>query len=186
MSTKEYIKNIFKDPKIASITPTSQSCVAEICKRIDFEKRLVIIEYGPATGVFTEYLLNHLTDDSLIIAVELNPNFANYLGGNIQDHRLKVHQGNAEFIDKIMEDYDEEVDYVLSGIPFSLMTHNGRLSVVQKTHKLLKKGGKFLPYQTFFQRDEHLLHYLYHQFPEVNDNYLFRNIPPMRIYEAIK
>jgi hypothetical protein len=49
----------------------------------------------------------------------------------------------------------------------------------------LKDGGKFLAYQTFYQKNAHLKVYLEKYFSTVDDQYALRNIPPLRIYEAI-
>lgn len=186
MSTYQYIRNFVKDPNIASITPTSRRGVEEVCKKMDFSKKAVIIEYGPATGVFTNYLLDRITSDSIIIAIELNRNFSTYLENNINDSRLKIHQNSAENVDHILDQYGVEADYVLSGIPFSLMDHDLRRSIVQKTNSVLRDGGKFLPYQTFYQKDHHLKDHLVDEFSSVDDNYFLRNFPPLRLYEAVK
>ncbi|MRX72222.1 methyltransferase domain-containing protein [Bacillus lacus] len=187
MSTFQYMKNLIKDRNIASITPTSKSGVKEVCERIDFSKRVVIVEYGPATGVFTKYLLEQMTNDSLLIAVELNENFAETLQKNITDSRLHVYQESAENIDEIMEKHGgEKADYVISGIPFSLMNSELRQSIVRKTKEVLKSEGKFLPYQTFFQKDEHLKNYLTSNFNDVQEGFIIKNLPPMRLYEAVK
>ncbi|WP_088102044.1 class I SAM-dependent methyltransferase [Halalkalibacter urbisdiaboli] len=186
MSTIAYVKNILKDPNIASITPTSKSGVREVCSKMNLNQRVVIIEYGPATGVFTNYLLERITDNSLIVAVELNETFAGILENNIQDKRLKIHKDSAENIDQIMDQYDQKADYVISGIPFSLFTPQLRDNIVKKTKDVLNSGGKFLPYQTFFQKDRHLKDHLTKHFSSVQDGYFFRNIPPMRLYEAVK
>jgi phosphatidylethanolamine/phosphatidyl-N-methylethanolamine N-methyltransferase len=187
MSTIEYVKNFIKDPNIASITPTSQKGVREVCKKMDLSKKVVIVEYGPATGVFTNYLLKRITPDSMIIAIELNANFVDYLKQNVKDRRLKVHHDSAENIIDIVRSYGlEKVDYVISGIPFSLMDEDTREDIVKRTSHMIRKGGKFLPYQTFFQKDEHLKVHLDDYFAKATDRYFFRNIPPMRLYEAIK
>ncbi|TWT27105.1 class I SAM-dependent methyltransferase [Planomicrobium sp. CPCC 101110] len=187
MSTVEYVKNFIKDPNIASITPTSQKGVREVCRKMDLSKKVVIVEYGPATGVFTNYLLKRITPDSIIIAIELNANFVDYLKKNVKDPRLKVHQDSAENIIGIVRSYGlEKVDYVISGIPFSLLDEDTREDIVKRTSHMIKKGGKFLLYQTFFQKDEHLKMHLVDYFEKSNDQYFFRNIPPLRLYEAIK
>ncbi|WP_227939965.1 class I SAM-dependent methyltransferase [Alkalihalobacillus deserti] len=186
MSTKEYMVNLFKDPNIASITPTSKSCVRELCNKMNFDKRLVVIEYGPATGVFTNYLLERMTKDSLMIVIELNKNFVKYLNDNVRDDRLKIHHDSAEHVDEIMRQYTEQADYVISGIPFTFFKPELRKNIVQKTKGVLKAGGRFLPYQTFFQKDHHLKNYLVDHFSKVQDQYFFRNLPPMRLYEAVK
>lgn len=187
MSTKEYVKNFIKDPNIASITPTSKKGVREVCEKMDLSKKVVIVEYGPATGVFTHYLLEHMTADSMIIAIELNDNFVDHLRENTKDPRLKIHHDSAENVIEIVKNYGfEKVDYVISGIPFSLMNEETRENIVKRTSHVLKPGGKFLPYQTFFQKDEHLMVYLQEYFSNAQDKFFLRNLPPMRVYEAIK
>ena len=187
MTTKEYIKNFVKDKNIASITPTSKKGVEEVCSRMDLSRPVTIIEYGPATGVFTNYLLERITVDSKIIAIELNENFVDYLKKNIRDERLHVHHDHAGNVDRILDLYGEEAaDYVISGIPFSLLEAADRNSIIRKTSDALRSQGKFLPYQTFFQKDEHLKMYLERYFSSVKDKYFLRNVPPMRVYEAIK
>jgi len=187
MSTKEYVKNFIKDRNIASITPTSKMGVREVCEKMDLSRKVVIVEYGPATGVFTNYLLDHITADSMIIAIELNDNFVDYLRENTRDSRLKIHHDSAENIIEIVKKHGlEKVDYVISGIPFSLMDEETRENIVKRTSHVLKPGGKFLPYQTFFQKDEHLMVYLQDYFSSAQDKFFLRNLPPMRVYEAIK
>ncbi|WKA58517.1 methyltransferase domain-containing protein [Planococcus shenhongbingii] len=187
MSTKEYVKNLIKDRNIASITPTSKIGVREICEKMDLSKKVVIVEYGPATGVFTNYLLEHMTPDSMIIAIELNENFVDYLKENTRDPRLKIHHDSAENVHEITRQHGvEKADYVISGIPFSLMDEETRENIVKRTSHVLKPGGKFLPYQTFFQKDEHLMVYLQDYFSIAQDKFFLRNLPPMRVYEATK
>ncbi|MDQ0254644.1 phospholipid N-methyltransferase [Evansella vedderi] len=187
MSTMVYLKNLIKDKNIASITPTSKSAVRQLCKTINFNKPLVIVEYGPATGVFTEYFLKEMTDDSMVIAIELNDNFVDYLRKNIKDKRLKIYHDSAENIDQILEKLEiTNVDYIVSGIPFTLMDTDLRKRIIQKTNSALRKGGEFLAYQTFFQKDEHLKDYLVKEFREVTDKIAYKNIPPLRTYRAIR
>ncbi|WP_158599092.1 class I SAM-dependent methyltransferase [Planococcus salinus] len=187
MSTREYVKNLIKDRNIASITPTSKKGVEEICSRMDLSNPVTIIEYGPATGVFTNYLLERITVDSKIIAIELNKNFADYLKKNTKDERLLVHHDHAGNVEQILDFHQAgPADYVISGIPFSLLDASDRDDIIRKTSEVLKPWGKFLPYQTFFQKDEHLKLYLEKYFSVVKDNYFLRNFPPMRVYEAIK
>jgi phosphatidylethanolamine/phosphatidyl-N-methylethanolamine N-methyltransferase len=187
LSTMAYIKNIMKDKHIASITPTSSFGVKKVCSKIDFKKRNVIIEYGPATGVFSKYLLNHLTDDSMLVLVERNANFASVLKKQFNDHRVFIHHDNAQNVENIIKGhFITEVDYVISGIPFSFLSKEIRSNIVQHTCRVLKKDGKFLPYQTFFQKDEHLKDHMDQYFSRVHDEYFFLNAPPMRVYEAIK
>jgi len=67
-------------------------------------------------------------------------------------------------------------DYILSGIPFSILKIEKKRALLRKTYDALKPDGKFIIYQvtnelrqhaTVFQRDE--------------SEYFLQNIPPMFI-----
>ncbi|HZG57383.1 class I SAM-dependent methyltransferase [Paenibacillus sp.] len=187
MSTFVYIKNFVKDRDIASITPTSSYGVRKVCSRIDFSKDQVIVEYGPATGVFTRYLLDRMTPRSKLVLIERNAEFVSILRRSFADDRLRIYRDSAECVKQIVADAcPEGANYILSGIPFSFFEDDVRRRIVEETYAVLQPGGKFLPYQTFFQQDRHLLDHLSAVFPNVRHRYCLRNLPPMRIYEATK
>lgn len=187
MSTLAYVKNLIKDRHIASITPTSSIGVKNICNKIAFTKDNIIVEYGPATGVFTNYILNKMTPDSKIVLIERNENFCSILKKKFPDPRVIIHHDSAENVADLVSPLSEDgVDYVLSGIPFSLFDPQMRKDIVRETHRIIRKNGKFLPYQTFFQHDSHLLDHMKDYFSSVKNDYYLWNMPPMRLYEAVK
>ncbi|PIQ21427.1 MAG: hypothetical protein COW65_09110, partial [Cytophagales bacterium CG18_big_fil_WC_8_21_14_2_50_42_9] len=63
MDTLVYLKTMLRDKNVASFTPTSAVGIKKVCSKINFNKRNVVIEFGPGTGVFTRYLLDHLSSD---------------------------------------------------------------------------------------------------------------------------
>lgn len=188
MSSILYIKNLLKDRQVASIAPTSRFGVRKVCAKIDFAKRNVIVEYGPATGVFSTYMLSQLTPDSELILIERNSNFAGFLKQLFNDARVSVYCESAESVSDIVRDRlgEAKADYILSGVPFSFCSDTVRNRIVTESHKVLHKDGKFLPYQTFFQKNDHLKNHLDQHFPAVSTEYCFLNTPPLRIYEAVK
>jgi phosphatidylethanolamine/phosphatidyl-N-methylethanolamine N-methyltransferase len=187
LSTLIYLRNVMKDKNIASITPTSSFGVKKVCSKIDFSKDNIIVEYGPAAGVFSKYLLKHLTADSKLLLIERNANFAALLQQQIKDPRVIISHDDAENVQKILQQHSiPEVDYVISGIPFSFFTMELRDDIVRQTHGVLCREGKFLPYQTFFQKDAHLKVHMEKYFPQVQDEFFILNAPPMRLYEAVK
>jgi phospholipid N-methyltransferase len=187
VSTFEYLRNVAKDKYIASITPTSSFGVKKICSKIDFSKDNLYVEYGPAMGVFTNYILKNMTQGSKIIVIERNHRFVTALRTTLFDDRLTIYHGSAENVrDAILGTANTGADYVISGIPFSFFDQRMQNDIVRQTHRILNAGGKFLPYQTFYQPNRHLFDHMKNIFPTVNDEYYLWNVPPMRIYEAVK
>jgi phospholipid N-methyltransferase len=187
VATFEYLRNVINDKYIASITPTSSFGVKKVCSKIDFSKDNLYVEYGPATGVFTNYILNNMTPGSKIIIIERNDNFIRALRTTFSDDRLTIYHGSAENVADAMRVFPNTgADYVISGIPFSFFEERMQNDIVRYTHSILNTGGKFLPYQTFSQHNRHLLDHMTNVFATVKDGYCLWNVPPMRIYEAVK
>lgn len=187
MDTLEYIKTFFKDRTVASITPTSKSGVRNVCTEIDFSRDLVVVEYGSATGVFTRFLLRHATPGSRVVAIEKNPELHACLGRRLRDPRLSLARDSAENVGAILADLGlGQADYVISGIPFMLFDDALKNVILENTRAVLREGGAFLLYQTFWQGPHVLMQPLRRRFARVESRYELRNIPPLRIYQACK
>jgi phospholipid N-methyltransferase len=185
--TMAYMRNFLKDKDVASITPTSPFGVRRVCDKINFDRDNVIIEYGPGTGVFTDYLLKHMKDSSQLIVIERNENFKSILQERIHDPRATIISDTAEnVLEALKSCRQSQADYIISGIPFLWIPEDIKNNILLNTRRALKDGGKFLVYQTCFQQDQHLKVYLERYFPIVKTRFEVRNIPPLRLYEAVK
>lgn len=183
MGTLKFIKNFIKDRDVASITPTSNRCVVKVCNHIDFSNDITIVEYGPGDGVFSRYLLNNMTPGSRLIMIEANKDFARHLKETINDSRAVVHNVLAGDVLEVLDKEDiGNVDYVLSGIPFSFLKPVRKMKVLESTKTLLRDGGKFLAYQT----SGHLKKPLMRVFGNLETEREILNIPPYLIYEVKK
>lgn len=183
--TISYIKNFIQDQDVAAVMPSSSFLVRRVCKWIDFDESATIVEYGPGNGVFSEYIVEHMTADSKLILVETNAEFVEMLEEKYaDDDRVSVVKERAEKVEQILADHDlDEVDYILSGIPFSFLDEETRAELLQTTHDVLADDGKFLVYQYY----NHLEEPLREQFAEVTKEREYLNVPPtIRAYEACK
>jgi len=187
VSTFSYMKHFVRDRYIASITPTSEFGVRHVCGKIDFANCRTLVEYGPGTGVFTRYLLSRMRPDSRVILIERNPGFVRMLETGFADPRVVIRNACASNVLETIADCGvRAVDAVVSGIPFSFLPYETRMEIVKNTHAALREQGKFLAYQTFYQSNNHLKEPLRSVFRSVRVEYEMLNIPPMRIYEAVK
>lgn len=182
MSTLTYLKSFFKDKDVASVTPTSRFCVRHVCRPIHFAKDLTIIEYGAGTGVFSKYLLKHVTPQSKLVLFETNELLFSKLQ-RVEDPRVKLFDQSVEKVTELLpEEMIGNVDFIISGIPFSFLDDQARTSVLSQSHQLLRRGGKFLAYQT----SGHLKEPLREAFGNVHTGFELLNIPPMTIYQSEK
>lgn len=183
--TLSYIKNFIQDQDVAAIAPSSSFLVERVCKWIDFDEPAVIVEYGPGNGVFSKYILEHMTSDSTLLLIESNPDFVETLEEMTEDDgRAIVVQDRAEHVEDILAEHNvEDVDYVVSGIPFSFLDEATRADLLSTTRDILSEDGKFLVYQNYNHLEEPLQEY----FSEVTKEREYLNIPPtMHAYEACK
>lgn len=183
MGKIDFFKTFIKDRDVASIIPTSIRCVKKVCNHIDFTKDFVLVEYGPGDGVFTKFLLDKMSPGSRLILIEANENFAQHLKETIDDSRVTVHNILAGDVESVISEQDMgNVDYVLSGIPFSFLDKERKRVVLRSTKTILKEGGKFLAYQT----SGHLKKPVMEVFGNYDIEMEMLNIPPYLIYDVIK
>ncbi|MGM0506825.1 MAG: class I SAM-dependent methyltransferase [Bacteroidota bacterium] len=182
MSTIKFIKNFLRDPDVASITPTSQRCVRRVSSHIDFDRDITIVEYGPGDGVFSHYFLENMTPDSKLIMVENNEDFAAHLSDSIRDPRARIIHGRAgDVVDYLEPDEVGQVDYVVSGIPFSFLKKDRKIKVLEATQTILKPEGRFLAYQT----SGHLKKPVMEVFGNYSTEFELLCLPPYFIYEVV-
>lgn len=179
--TIEFLKSFATDKDVASITPSSKSCVRKLCEHIDFASALVIVEYGGGTGVFTKYFLNRMRPDARLFVFETNDNFADLLNKIDDDRVIVFHESVENIMNLLPEDVVGNVDHIVSGIPFSFFDREMKMDILSKTRKVLRKNGSFLAYQT----SGHLKEPLTEAFGNYTTEFFWKNIPPYFIYEAV-
>ncbi|MDO8559418.1 MAG: methyltransferase domain-containing protein [bacterium] len=178
----EFLKTFFRDPRVASVSPTSPAAVARICQTFDFSSPLTIIELGPGNGAFTRYLLSRMTADSRLLAVELNSTFVATLNA-WHDPRLAVVQDSAENLSALLAARGfPPADAAISGIPFSFFPGERQEGIMRQVAEALKPGGVFIVYQFSPQVGAHLKAV----FPRVAARRVWRNLPPLSVYDATR
>lgn len=183
MSKIDFFKTFIKDRDVASVVPTSMRCVKKVCTHIDFTKNFLLVEYGPGNGVFSKYLLEKMTPGSRLILIEANEDFVKELERTIKDPRVKIHNILAGDVESVLDPEDVgNVDYVLSGIPFSFLKKDRKRQVLNTTKAILKDGGKFVAYQT----SGHLKKPVMEVFGNYDIEMEMLNIPPYLIYDVVK
>jgi phosphatidylethanolamine/phosphatidyl-N-methylethanolamine N-methyltransferase len=185
MKTLLYIKEFLKDKNVASLTPTSNNIIKTISNKINFNKNIIIVEYGPGAGVFTNNFLKKMNKDSKLIALESNSKFTRVLR-KLKDSRLLAHNEKAENIKYLLGNLginsQNSIDYIISGIPFSYFNDDLKEHIIKTSHEILKPKGKFLAYQFSKQVEKPLSKY----FKKIKTSRGVLNIPPLFIFEAVK
>lgn len=195
--TISYIKNFIADKNVGSITPTSSFCVKRICNKIDFESARLIVEFGPGGGCFTRHLLKKLHPDAKLVAIDLNDEFIDVLK---KDKELMEHpqfelvhdsvENAVEILKKLGHgDGNNQVDAIISGVPFAFFEEPLRRSIIKAAKSILKENANILIYQFFppvVWKGKPLAYYLSEQLDLVGRSFQLPNIPPLYVYESRK
>lgn len=172
-----FFKRFLKRPlQVASIIPSSKALVERVAGKMDFTLPRTIAEYGPGVGVHSHEIARRMSADSHLLLFELDGTMARDLEKQFaHDHRVHVIHANAAQLLKEMESRGiEHCDYVLSGIPFSILDIDKKRALLQITYDALAPGGRFIIYQVTNELKQHAT-----IFDHAESEYFLQNIPPM-------
>jgi len=174
-----FFKRFLQKPfQVASIIPSSRALVERVSDKIDFEKARVIAEYGPGEGVHSREIARRMRPDAQLLLFELDAAFSRDLERQFGDDP-RVHVCNrdaAALPDELQRRGILSCDYILSGIPFSILNIDKKRDLLQKTHNALSEDGAFIIYQVTNELKQHAT-----LFEHADSEYFLQNIPPMFI-----
>jgi phosphatidylethanolamine/phosphatidyl-N-methylethanolamine N-methyltransferase len=174
-----FFKRFLQRPfQIASIVPSSKALVERVAGKIDFDRARVIAEYGPGVGVHSREIARRMRSDAQLLLFELDPALSRDLERQFA-HDPRVHVINsdaARLPNELRRRSIPQCDYILSGIPFSILKIDKKRALLQKTHDALGPGGQFIIYQVTNELKQHAK-----IFDRTKSEYFLQNIPPMFI-----
>lgn len=174
-----FFKRFLQRPfQVASIVPSSKALVERVAGKMDFTRPRVIAEYGPGEGVHTREIAKRMSADSTLLLFELDAALSKDLSRQFADDpRVHVVNGDAATLPDVLARLGlPPCDYILSGIPFSILEINKKRALLQKTYDALADGGQFIIYQVTNELRGHAT-----IFPRAESEYCLQNIPPMFI-----
>tara|TARA_B110000495_G_scaffold199626_1_gene213366 strand:+ start:248 stop:823 length:576 start_codon:yes stop_codon:yes gene_type:complete len=178
----EFIYQFLNKPKtVGAITPSSRHLTKKILSFVDFKKEgLTLLEYGPGTGPFTSEIIKYLKPTDQLIVIELNPKFATDLKEKFKDHKnVKIHEDCVANTKKILEKEGiKQVDYIISGIPFSSLPKDVTQDILINTKSIMSNTTLFLTFQYSKFKKESFEKY----FEIIDVKFVFRNIPSAFVF----
>lgn len=175
-----FFEGFVKNPvMVGSIIPSSRFTINRVLERVNWDECELFVEYGPGVGTFCRPVLDRLRRDGMLIVIDTNPLYIDYLRATITDSRFVAVLGSAADVEDIVRAHGfEQADYVLSGLPFSTLPEGVGPAIAQGTWDVLRPGGAFLVYQfTPKARDFMALN-----FKRIDSGFEFWNVPPSFIF----
>jgi phospholipid N-methyltransferase len=142
----QFLRGFLKHPvMVGSVIPSSRVLIDKMLKPVEWSKARLFVEYGPGVGTFTRPILQRLHPDAKLIAIDTNPDFIDYLNGDIDDERFIAVHGSAADVETIIAAHGfDHADYVLSGLPFSTLPPGVGEEIGAATGRAIRDGGAFL------------------------------------------
>jgi len=173
------LKRFLQRPfQVAYIVPSSRSLIRRVLKKMDLTQPRLIVEYGPGEGCHTREIVRRMHPDSQVLLFELDPELAEHLQRQFR-HESRVTILNADAVTlqaELAKRGHSHCDYVVSGIPFSLLGVRKKRDLLQRTYHALapRSGAAFITYQMTSELVGHCRH-----FARFESEYCLPNIPPM-------
>ena len=174
-----FFKRFLQRPlQVASIIPSSKALVERVASKMDFTQPRVIAEYGPGEGVHSREIARRMSPDSTLILFELDSDLSRDLERQFgDDPRVHVINGDCAQLPEELERLGiDHCDYIVSGIPFSILEINKKRELLRKTYEAIRPGGAFIIYQVTNELRQHAT-----LFQRATSEYFLQNIPPMFI-----
>ncbi len=167
-----------------TLIPSSRFLAEKMLKHIDFKKAKLIVELGSGNGAITKRILNKMNSETKLICFEINETFYNELL-KIDHSQITVLKASAEnVIQEINKLGYTEADYIVSGLPLSIIPKKISENILVESHKALKKEGYFVQFQyslDYYKRLKNIF-----KKENVSLNFEPINFPPAFIYSCIK
>ena len=176
-----FLGNFIKNPRqIGSIIPSSKRLSKKMAEQIDYNNANFIVELGPGIGPYTEIILKNKRTSTGYIAFEKNEDMSKILKNKFPKITL---YNKAEEMSSIMKQNNiKNVDYIISGLPFTVLEKNIRNTILNQVYDNLEKGGKFIT----FQYSLDLYRYLKNTYNKLEVKLVPINIPMAFIYICTK
>ena len=177
-----FARNFFKHPSmLGSVVPSSPFLVKRLMSEIDWDRARILVEFGPGVGTITREILKRMRSDAVLVVIELNEEFVEYLSTTLRDPRIRVIHGSAKHVRRILAEHGlARADAIISSIPYSLLPETLRQEIVNESRQALKAEGSLL----VFQYNRTLLPYLKSSFSTVRLNFQLLNILPVLIFHC--
>ena len=128
-----------------SVAPSSRFLAQAIVDGLDLPAADAVLEYGPGTGVFTEFVVRGLRPNTKFAAIELNPHFAQTFRKRYPE--LLLFQDSVANVKTICDQAGiEQVDCIVSGLPWATFPESLQVQCLEEMMRVLKPGGQFVTF----------------------------------------
>jgi phosphatidylethanolamine/phosphatidyl-N-methylethanolamine N-methyltransferase len=185
----EFLKQFLtRNKEIGAVAESSDGLAELITDCASVETAKVVLELGPGTGVFTEKILQKMSDEAVFFALEVNPRFVEATKRRCPQGR--VYHDTAVNARKYMDELGvTHCDAIVSGLPWASFSDELQDDILDAVLDVLKPGGTFATF-AYLRGDKtepgrQFRRKLNDRFSDVElSRTVWKNIPPAFVYRA--
>lgn len=184
---RTFVTRAVRQPStMGAVLPTSEYVARAVAEVVPATGAPKVLELGPGTGALSGALRERLPAGGDHFAVEIDPELVQFLKAD--KPWLDVIEGDARQLSGLLDGTErQQVDAVISSIPWTLLPVQQQREVLDQVSKVLKPNGVFttVTYLTTLWRANTIAfnRVLRETFEEVMPrSAVWRNVPPARVY----
>lgn len=178
-----FLKRVLANPvRVGYIVPSSPFLTHRTAGFIDFSVDRIVVELGPGEGCHTRRIVQRMGAGSRLILIELDHQFAEHLREQFA-HDLRVSVMNVDALalaETLAELGVSEPDYIISGIPFTIMPREPREALLARIADTMGPDTRLITYQASLQISDHV------HFDLIRSKHCMLNVPPLHVMELRK
>ncbi len=187
----KFIREFVRNPRrTGSIAASSGAVVDMVLRSLDLDHAHSVAELGAGTGAVTRGLVRRLPEAARLLAVEVNPNFAEELHRRFASPRVMVANRSAVDLPRLAREHRmPPFDIVVCALPWTLMSAHDRNATLDGIIETLAPGGQFVTltcfHQTFLASGRRLREQLSERFKQVRSlPVVWAAVPPLFAYQC--
>ena len=182
---RQYVSNPSKTGAIAPSSTALASCMLTGLPLADAD---VVVELGPGSGALTRHLIEQVGENTRILAVEINPTFAEQVAERYP--RVEVVNGDAIHLDGLLRHRGlNGTPVIVSGLPWAAFETGLQSRLLDAVARSLRPGGCFVTFAYWgmhrFKKGRLFREQIESRFSRVERTGLvLRNLPPAFAYRC--
>ena len=186
VSKRRFLRQSIKNfQEMGSIVRSGKQMCKKMTQYISSDEDLVILEFGAGDGAITEHIIKRMSQKSVLIIFEINPEMVVILKEkfSFDPERIIVVNDGAQNVEKYLaERHIHQVDMIISAIPFIALPEKILHEVLTISKKILDERGVFIQMHYTLQLKNVYEKY----FPKIELSFVPLNIPPGYVLKCSK
>jgi phosphatidylethanolamine/phosphatidyl-N-methylethanolamine N-methyltransferase len=186
-----FVREYLRAPRtIGAVAPSSRRLAEQIVDLAGVAQAVVIVEFGPGTGAFTQRILEVKRPQAALVAVEFHPTMAAQIRQRFP--QVDVAEDSVANLGRILAERGlGQVDSIVSGLPWAAFDAGLQDQLLEATITALKPGGRFATFAylqgTVLPTGQRFRRKIRRRFTEVHRSpIVWANMPPAFVYQCIR